>query len=199
MSTEFSAKPNYWPRLSKLSLNLSSKQARRVISLLKGILVIYPLLFGMYLCLSIIGESYPRTWERLTALSNGMSFAFSLDVAGPLIGTSVILAIICIVIWAMIHLGWMRWQFSLSVLFGLGLWSLMYLLCGVIFLVYHDRISHVFVLLGATLLFMFVFIQNSPIRFYWSVKCYGDIVLEVIMALLFLSHVTSRFFVLFGG
>jgi hypothetical protein len=199
MSTEFSTKPNYWPRLSKLSLNLSSKQARRVISLLKGILIIYPVLLVMYICLSIIGESYPRTWERLTALFNGMSFVFNPDVAGPLIGTSVILAIICSAIWAMIYLSWMRWQFSLSVLFGLSLWSLMYLLCGVIFLVYQDRASHIFVLLGATLLFLFVFVQNSPILFYWSNKCYGDVVLEVIIALLFLAHVTFKFFVLFGG
>jgi hypothetical protein len=195
LSTESSAKPNYWPRLSWLPLNLSSKQARQVISLLKGILIIYPLLFVVFLCVIIIGDLYPRTWERLTA----MSFAASLAVAGPLIRTSVFLAIICIIIWAMIHPGWVRWQFSLSVLFGLSLWSVMYLLCGVIFLVYDDRTSHVLVLVGATLLFMSVFIQNSPMRFYWSVKCYGDIVLEICIALLFFAHITSRLFVLFGG
>jgi hypothetical protein len=199
MNKEFRPQVHYRPRLYKRSLNLSSDQAQRVGLLITYVAVAYPIVLIAYIALSIIGQSYPGLWQGLTTFLNGMSITFNTEMSGPLLSTSVLLAILCVALTFFIALRWVRWQFSLSILFGLSLWSLTYLICSVIFLVRHDHLSHIIVLLTATVFFIVVFVQNSLITFYWNVKCYGDVVLEAAIVGIFGIVTLYKLIPLFGG
>src|SRR5690349_18150668 len=126
MNIETPRRPHYLPRLYKRAINLSSEQAKHIFLLLGCIAIAYMLIGIVYAGLSIMGTPMPNS---------------RMEIAQPLITISILLAITNIVLMLMIFLKWIRWQFSLSLLFGLSLWSLMYLICGLIFLIQYDRLS----------------------------------------------------------
>lgn len=199
MDVDFTPQPRYWPVLSKVSLNLSSKKAKRFGLLIMYVGVAYLLVFGIYITLSFIREFYPETWKRLTEILTGTNTKVSIKCADSMLRISLFLAGVSIVSAALIALRLIRWQFSLSVLFGISLWSLTYLVCAVILQVKHTLVSHSIELVLASVFFIVIFAKNSLLKFYWKSKCYGDVVLESSILVIFLFFTISELTILVGG
>lgn len=178
------------PRLSLIAVNLKSNKLQKHLKLIKAICILY--LVGAILvgALFFLGVKFPGAWEQLTGWVNGMSFDFSLSRACMPLTHSVGWVMVSVIVGMLIWLEVVRWQFSLLILEGASILSLMYLICSIFYLSSDNKSVHLLVLLFSTIVYLLSFVQYSNIPYYWSKRSsghrlYGDIMLESLIGLLF--------------
>lgn len=167
--------------------NIKSKKVREFRLILSILACFYLIGFGFFVSMQMIGESYPKTWNSIATLINGMSIKFTLDKAGLLLNHSLAFFILSVILGIAFWL--LRWQILRTGLLGTALLGLSYLSCAVLLLIVQSWMAHVVILGLIAVLFVISFVVQSNILIYLRDGTYFDVFLESLIALGFLLFI----------
>jgi hypothetical protein len=159
--------------------NLKSNKVRTFVQIILGLALVYLCGFITYWVLSALNISY------------------AMGKASPLLRQSVTFLVISIIFG--IIFGMLRWQILRVGLLATALLSLAYLGCAILLLVVDNSLAHIVLLLMLAVLFLFIFIYQSNILIYWRDRTYPDLMLEGLVAVIFLYFIVHMLQMAFMG
>jgi hypothetical protein len=83
----------------------------------------------------------------------------------------------------------LKWQILRTVILATSWLSIAYLGCAILMLIWPVSSIHLIILSFIGILFLAIFLFESNIRIYWRDRTYGDVMIEAIIAIIFLVSI----------